>query len=106
MRRQKDGCDVATLACTSASERDCRRNCSVGVTDLNYAGKAAYAGNAAMARTGSSDTGKTTRNKLPCPGALSTEISPWSARMMPNAAARLSPRPVNLVVKNGSKMQA
>ena len=43
---------------------------------------------------------------MPRPGALSTRMPPPCPRTMPSVAASPSPRPVNFVVKNGSKIRA
>ena len=43
---------------------------------------------------------------VPLPGAVSTAIAPLCARMMPSTAERPRPRPVNFVVKKGSKILA
>src|SRR5678815_3449967 len=50
--------------------------------------------------------GNSTRKVVPRPGVLSTVRRPRWLRMMPCTAARPRPRPVNLVVKNGSKILA
>jgi len=49
--------------------------------------------------------GTNTRIVVPLPFSLSTMIAPRCPRTIPNTAAMPSPRPVNLVVKNGSKMR-
>ena len=63
----------------------------------------------AVARGGSSGAaraagGNRIRNACPRPGSLVTRIAPWWPRTMPSTAASPSPRPVNFVVKNGSKI--
>ena len=51
-------------------------------------------------------SGRKTRKVLPFPGALSTVMKPPLLLTMPWTAARPRPRPVNLVVKKGSKIRA
>jgi hypothetical protein len=59
-----------------------------------------------LGTTGTSrpDAGKMSVKVVPTPGLLSTFIAPWCPRTMPCTAASPSPRPVNFVVKNGSKI--
>ncbi len=49
--------------------------------------------------------GKNTLNVVPLPGLEYTLIAPLWPRTMPKTAASPNPRPVNLVLKNGSKMR-
>ncbi len=44
-------------------------------------------------------------NVVPWPSALDTLMAPRCPRTIPSTAASPSPRPVNFVVKNGSKMR-
>src|SRR3954463_10159671 len=50
--------------------------------------------------------GNQTSKVVPAPGALSTEMAPACERTMPWTAAKPRPRPVDLVVKKGSKILA
>ncbi len=68
---------------------------------------ATSAGAGAAAETGASAAaGSRTVNRVPTPGRLSTRTPPPWPRMMPSTADRPSPRPANLVVKNGSNSLA
>ena len=50
--------------------------------------------------------GKNNSNVVPTPNWLCTPIAPPSVVIMSRTAAKPNPRPVILVVKNGSKMRA
>ena len=66
------------------------------------------AGSAAASReaAGRSTTGKSTRKVEPRPGSLSTRSPRGGRARCPSTAARPRPRPVNFVVKKGSKILA
>ncbi len=51
-------------------------------------------------------TGKSSRKTVPRPTSLSTDRPPLWPRTMPSTAARPRPRPVNFVVKKGSKTRS
>ena len=53
-----------------------------------------------------STAGRYTRNVEPLPGVLWTSSAPPWLRTMPRTADSPSPRPVNFVEKNGSKMRS
>ena len=59
-----------------------------------------------IVQTVASAAGKSTRNFDPRPGWLLTSNVPLCPRTIPWTAARPSPRPVNFVVKKGSKILA
>ena len=59
-----------------------------------------------VSRAGWLVQGSRTSKREPWPGALTTLIVPPWSRMIPCTAASPMPRPVNLVVKNGSKILA
>ena len=62
------------------------------------------AGGRGTTGTSMPDAGKMSVKVVPTPVWLSTFIAPWCPRTMPCTAASPSPRPVNFVVKNGSKI--
>jgi hypothetical protein len=60
---------------------------------------------ARAAALGRRAAGKSTRKSVPTPMRESISIPPSWLRTIPSTAASPSPRPVNLVVKNGSKIR-
>ena len=68
------------------------------------AGGAGTTGTGCWGAAAAAVTGRKTRKTLPRPGALSTVRPPPCSRTIPRTTANPSPRPMNLLVKNGSKI--